>query len=241
MFTISELTRQRLIASRLFGDGPVTLLPNTFYAFERLVRAEAVDREGAASILLCTGSTANKDLETVIADYLPGVFAQGYRVSIVGLHKISDTPRLAVLESSIASGQLRVCGRLSDREVAREYRAHQIVWVHSLREGFGRCVVEGRLAGCRVICTDIPEFTGLRDGDVYLYADAAEFMTVLDRLVDMAGPPVAYEAYPYRELLRNAIDRGMRVKEDHSGLQSPQAMSLRQRRARRTPQQNRNP
>jgi hypothetical protein len=208
VFAISELTRQRLRQSGLFGHGPITLLPNTFYAFERLLTAEPRRRDGGRSLLLCTGSTANKDLEAVVADYLPKALGAGLSVSIVGLHKATDAPRLASLQTFIASGQLRLCGRLSDREVAREYRSHALAWVHSLREGFGRCVVEGRLAGSRVVCTDIPEFAGLRDDEVYLYRNAAEFMTLLYRLAPMELPSAPYSGYPYRALLRAAIARG---------------------------------
>jgi hypothetical protein len=209
VFTISELSRQRLLASGLFGHGAMTILPNTFYAFERFVRAAPQRREAKTSLLLCTGSTANKDLETVATDYLPKLLANGYRVAILGLHKASDAPRLAALGAFLASGQLRICGQLSDAEVAAGYQKHEIVWVHSLREGFGRCVVEGRLAGSRVICTEIPEFTELRDGDVYFYKDSAGFMSVLDRLVKTDAPIAPYSGYPYRELLRNAIRTGL--------------------------------
>ena len=221
IFTISELTKQRLIKSGFCGRGPITILPNTFYTFERLVRIVTPRRTDGKSILLCTGSTANKDLETVVADYLPKALADGFRVSILGLHKTSDGPRLASLKGFIASGQLRVCGTLSDREVAREYRSHDIAWVHSLREGFGRCLVEGRLAGLRVICTDIPEFAWLRDGDVHLYSNAAEFMTALQEIVHLDAAVGRYQAYPYRELLRSAIRQGFAaVKSARSAPQS---------------------
>jgi hypothetical protein len=209
VLTISELSRQRLAGSGLFGHGPMTILPNTFYAFERLLSAETVKREAKTSILLCTGSTANKDIETVAVDYLPKVLASGFRVSVLGLHKATDVTRFASLSIFLESGQLRLCGQLSDQEVAAEYQKHEIVWVHSLREGFGRCVVEGRLAGSRVLCTNIPEFAELRDGDVSLYNDSTEFMSLLDRLVKTDAPIGAYRGYPYRELLRNAIQSGL--------------------------------
>jgi glycosyltransferase involved in cell wall biosynthesis len=208
VFTISELTRTRLIASGQFGRGSITILPNTFYAFERLLHAEKPNPEPKTSILLCTGSTANKDLEAVAADYLPRLLADGYRISILGLHKASDAPRLATLRAFLDSGQLRVCGQLSDRDVAAEYRKYEIVWVHSLREGFGRCVVEGRLAGSRVICTDIPEFTDLADDDVAFYKDAAQFMAALAQLLGRDAPVSPYRGYNYRELLRSAIAGG---------------------------------
>ena len=207
IFTISELTRQRLSNSALFGRGPVTILPNTFYAFERLLHAARPQNASPKSILLCTGSTANKDIETLAAQYLPEVLAARFCVSVLGLHKASDAKRLASLQSFIDSGQLRICGRLSDGAVADSYRAHRLVWVHSLREGFGRCVVEGRLAGARVLCTDIPEFAGLRDEGVHVYKSAGEFMALLGRLADLPPPAATYCGYPYRELLRNTIQR----------------------------------
>ena len=239
VFTISETSRLRLSESGLFGHGPITMLPNTFHAFERLVAAEIPPRKPA--ILLCTGSTANKDLETLVTEYLPQVLAAHHCVSILGLHKASDVPRLASLQSFMVSGQMRLCGRLSDRQVAREYRSHAIVWVHSLREGFGRCVVEGRLAGSRVIATAIPEFEGLRDGDVYLYKNAAEFMAILDRLVANEAAATPYTGYPYRELLRSAIANCLRVKEVPSARQSPQPISVRPGTAHRTPPRSQNP
>ncbi len=212
VFTISEISRERLAASGLFGNGPITILPNTFYAFERLLNAQAVTRDAPSSILLCTGSTANKDVETVAADYLPKVLAAGFKVSVFGLHKASDAPRLASLGRFIASGQLRICGQLSDAEAAAEYRKHGIVWVHSLREGFGRCVVEGRLAGGRVICSDIPEFAALRDADVFLYKNAANFMATLAQLAASTAPAARYEAYDYQALLRDALKSALPAK-----------------------------
>ncbi len=239
VFTISDISRLRLIKSGLIGRGPITILPNTFYQFERLLLTEPPQRQPA--ILLCTGSTTNKDLDSLVAEYLPKALARNYRISIFGLHKKSDLEALEPLRSFAASGQLRVCGRLSDQQVAREYRSHSLIWVHSLREGFGRCVVEGRLAGGRVVASDIPEFAGLRDSDVHLYRSADEFLALADRLLCIDAPAVPYEGYPYRELLRQAVERGLRVREARSEAQSPPAISVRSGTAPPTPPPNRNP
>jgi glycosyltransferase involved in cell wall biosynthesis len=208
VFAISELTRKRLLESGLFGRGTIEVLPNTFYAFETLLRAPPPLYGPDKRILLCTGSTANKDLETVVSDHLPKVLAAGYGVTILGLHKTSDAPKLAALASFMHSGQLQLCGQLSDREVADEYLRHAVVWVHSLREGFGRCVVEGRLAGRRVLCTDIPEFASLRDGDVYLYGNSAELIRLLGRFIGVDEPTEQYRGYPYRDMLRQVLHVG---------------------------------
>lgn len=239
VFTISDISRLRLIKSGSFGHGAITILPNTFYQFARLLLAEP--RLHKPAILLCSGSTANKDLDSLVAEYLPKALARDYSISIFGLHKKSDLQALEPLHGFVASGQLRVCGQLSDQQVAHEYRSHSLIWVHSLREGFGRCVVEGRLAGGRVVASEIPEFTGLCDSDVHLYRNADEFLALADRLLRIDAPAAPYEGYPYRELLRQAIERGLRVREDRRGARQPPAIPVRSSTAPQTPPPNQDP
>ena len=193
LFTISEITRQRLAQSGLFGNGPVTLLPNTFYA---LSASPLPRRRGAAIDLAVHRLNREQGPGNGLAEYLPAVLAQGFRVSILGLHKASDMAKLEPVAAFMASGQLHLCGLLSDSEVACAYRSHAIVWVHSLREGFGRCVVEGRLTGARVLASDIAEFAELRDSDVYLYNNPAVFLAELGRLARMTGPVHPTPAIP---------------------------------------------
>ena len=210
IFTIMELTRQRLIDSGLFGECPITILPVTFYAFEKLAAAQPPPGKTKNSILLCTGSNPNKDFDTVVSDYLPKTLAGGFPVAIVGLHKATDAARLVSLDTYLGSGQLKLCGQLTDAQVVTEYQTHDIIWVHSLREGFGRCLIEGRLTGGRVVCSDIPEFSTQReemhDGEIYLYGNPAQFMAVIERIAHAETPPAPFNGYPYRTMLRNAID-----------------------------------
>lgn len=210
IFTIMELTRQRLIDSGLFGECPITILPVTFYAFEKLAAAQPPPGKTKNSILLCTGSNPNKDFDTVVSDYLPKTLAGGFPVAIVGLHKATDAARLVSLDTYLGSGQLKLCGQLTDAQVVTEYQTHDIVWVHSLREGFGRCLIEGRLTGGRVVCSDIPEFSTQReemhDGEIYLYDNPTQFMAAIERIAHADTPPAPFNGYPYRTMLRNAID-----------------------------------
>jgi glycosyltransferase involved in cell wall biosynthesis len=208
VFSIADLVKSKIFASGIFGNCPILVLPNTFYLFENLVGAAPADAPAPKTVLLCTGSTSNKDLATVVARHLPMAMAQGFRISILGLHKKTDLAALDPVSSFIAAGQLKLCGQLSDQEVANAYRSHEVVWVHSLREGFGRCVVEGRLAGRPVVCSAIPEFTTLTDEGVHLYESAEEFVQLL-MSVPQAGKPRPYTGYPYQELLRTAIRNGL--------------------------------
>jgi len=234
IFTISKQSRHRLQSSARFGHGAITNLPNTFYAFENLLSSHPSPGRAKSSILMCTGSTANKDFESVVRDYLPEVLAAGFYVSVLGLHKTSDAARLAPLGDFVKSGRLTLCGQLTDSQVAEEYQRHNIVWVHSLREGFGRCVVEGRLAGARVICTDIPEFVELRDDDVYLYKGPADFLPKLEHLRHMDSSARPYTSYPYRELLRTAVGADLQHTVRPTGLSAADRVQAASAAAHRT-------
>ena len=47
------------------------------------------------------------------------------------------------------------------------------------------------------------------DAETYLYKDSTEFMEILDRLVHADAPPAPFHGYPYREMLRSAIQGGL--------------------------------
>lgn len=209
VFTIADLIQKKILERDIFGQAPIRLLPNTFYIFEELVRANASAAVTEKSLLLCTGSTKNKDLASVVSEYLPLALSQGWRVSILGLHKKNDAAILEPLCPFLSSGQIKLCGQLSDSDVAREYLSHQVVWVHSQREGFGRCVVEGRLAGRPVVCSAIPEFVTLKDAGVFFYDHAAGFGDRLETLAGQASPLPGYAGYPYRRMLRDSIHAGL--------------------------------
>jgi hypothetical protein len=55
----------------------------------------------------------------------------------------------------------------------------------------------------------IPEFAGLRDGNVTLYSGPVDFMAALERLVEEETPIGPYTGHRYRELLRQAIHGGL--------------------------------
>jgi glycosyltransferase involved in cell wall biosynthesis len=208
VFTIADIVRNRIVASKTFGKAPIFILPNTFYGFE-ILAAQTTAAVRKKTILLCTGSTPNKDLATLVRDYLPLVLRKGWSISIMGLHKKNDAMTFAALSSALSSGQLTICGRLTDQDVVRAYKTHEIVWVHSLREGFGRCVVEGRLVGRPVICSAISEFATLQDSGVHLYVTPLQFAEQLAALSGETGENQPYRGYPYRAMLRQALDRNL--------------------------------
>ncbi len=71
-------------------------------------------------------------------------------------------PETGRIESYIRTSGLNQCvvmtSGLSDAEINWCYRNCELLLAPSIVEGFGLPIVEGRLAGCRIVCSDIPAF-----------------------------------------------------------------------------------
>jgi glycosyltransferase involved in cell wall biosynthesis len=96
----------------------------------------------------------------------------------------------------------RVCflEGLSEPELQWCYRHCEVLAAPSLTEGFGLPVAEGLLAGCRIVCSDIPAHREIGDGRcrmVALRADAAESLAavIADAWNEPKPRPVALPAF----------------------------------------------
>lgn len=110
---------------------------------------------------------------------------------------------------------------LSEPELQWCYAHCEMVVAPSLTEGFGLPVAEGLLAGCRIVCSDIPAHREVADGQcrfVALGQDAeirfAE--AIVEALKDPKGKPAAFPQFSapvlakqyvslYRELITSAV------------------------------------
>ncbi|HEY3990124.1 MAG TPA: glycosyltransferase family 1 protein [Acidobacteriaceae bacterium] len=103
-----------------------------------------------------------------------GQFAAGTRLVILGIpgpetHAI----RRFISKKGIVANVLLLNG-LSEQELQWCYRNCEVLLAPSLVEGFGLPVAEALLAGCRVICSDIPAFRELGGNHcVYIPLNAA--------------------------------------------------------------------
>lgn len=205
IFTVSGQEVARL---REFGfvNNEIHVLPNGFGIFRNYVTSARNTLSQAEprsrGILLCTGIAPTKDFLEVARTLLPLAISSGWRVEIFGLGSSRDV--LSKHHPSIAA-KVKLLGQLSDRQVAEAYVRNSVIWVHSLKEGFGRCVVEGRLAGRPVVCSDIPAFARIADRGVYLYTSSSEFLTALQR-AEIDSVPTVYSGYDDIKALRNAIN-----------------------------------
>ena len=147
-------------------------------------------------------------------------FNSATRLVIVGIqgpetHSILKAIRQAGLQDFVLLHH-----GLSESELQWCYRNCDAVITPSIVEGFGLPVVEAMMAGCRIICSDIPAFREFGGGSRYVSlgvgAEAAFVTEVLSLLgeprpkplsiPELAGPVIADQYVRlYRRLLTSAI------------------------------------
>lgn len=184
--TVSRHTQRQVRRIERYRRCPLYLWANPFYAFETALQraaagpADALQTPGAQDratqpvrVLLCSGMGSNKDYRGALRllRQLPGELPVALRVLGFGDEAALAERALASLPAERRT-HTSVLPRLTLDGIVREFLAADVVWVHSRAEGFGRPVVEARMAGRPVVATDIGAFRPLRRlGHVHLYKD----------------------------------------------------------------------
>ena len=103
-----------------------------------------------------------------------GAVARGTRLVIVGIPGPETNAILRFLAVAAIADSVVLLNGLSDEELQWCYRNCSLLLVPSLIEGFGLPVAEALLAGCRIICSDIPAFREVgADRCLYIPLNAA--------------------------------------------------------------------
>ncbi len=115
------------------------------------------------AFLLCVAQhRRNKNLDLVLEIFKQlrskGIIDSAKRLLLVGM----PGPETARIHRSIREGnltrQVMLVSGISDSEMQWCYRNCDLLLAPSIIEGFGLPVAEALLAGCRVVCSDIPPF-----------------------------------------------------------------------------------
>lgn len=186
-------------SSGRFRRSRTYLFPNGFYTFMRALPAIPSERQN--HILLCSGWGANKDLSGALNLYRDSGLWRRQPLRILGIAGHSEAVDTFRSLAPEVAANITVLPRLQDTQVGEQYYAAAWVWVHSMKEGYGRSIAEARLCGCRVVASDIAPFREQRDRAVFLYRG-------LDGFVDAASRCEASgEIAPVREPREHAILR----------------------------------
>lgn len=199
--------------------GRVVVIPSGI----RLAGSGTEESEAGRMLFVGRLEPSKRPLDAVAAmqsviEALP--WARGY---VVGEGSLFGAANRAA--ASIGDGKITVLGRLTDEEVARQYRLAEVVLVPSDYEGLGMVALEAMAAGAAVVGYDV---VGLRDtigqrgllvdhADVGALAEATRRLltdsALRSELVQRAGEAVHSErswtscAARYNDLYRDVLTR----------------------------------
>jgi glycosyltransferase involved in cell wall biosynthesis len=176
--------------------------------------------------LLCVAQhRRNKNLPLLLRAFdrlqRSGQVASNMKLVILGI-TAQDTSNIYKLVSTLKlHDSICFLEGLSEPELQWCYAHCEALVAPSLTEGFGLPVAEGLLAGCRIVCSDIPahreiaegrcQFVALGQGAEIRFADA-----IIEALKDPKGEPAALPRFSasilakqyvslYRELITSAV------------------------------------
>ena len=226
---VSESTRTRLM--QRFG-APLSRKAVTIFNSVEPVLATAARRppelSGNESFLLCVAQhRQNKNIPLALRVFerllQSRVLREDARLLVVGIPG-PDT-RLIQMHIRQAGLERRVTllSGISDAELQWCYRNCELLLAPSSIEGFGLPVAEALLAGCPVVCSDIPAFREI-GGDLCRYVAFGENIVeryehaVRERLAEPRGEPITLQRLSpaaiageymalYRRLLAPAAQR----------------------------------
>ena len=180
--------------------------------------------------LLCVAQhRRNKNIPLLIRTFermlRMGQIATDMRLVIVGITG-PETGKTYQLVSSLGlEGSVRFLEGVSESELQWCYEQCQAVVSPSTIEGFGLPIAEALLAGCRVVCSDIPAFREVGDGQcrfVALERNAEEALSaaIIAALNEPKGSPKSLPQFSapvlakqYTSLYRRLIASGVTASE----------------------------
>ncbi len=157
--------------------------------------------QGEPFLLSVAQHRRNKNIPLLIRSFdrllrLGGV-NPALRLVVVGISG-PETPRIRRLISERAlQGKVHLLEGLSEAQLCWCYAKCQVLVAPSITEGFGLPVAEGLLAGCRVVCSDIPAHREVGDGhcrfvDLRKNAEAALTEAIFRTMHRPAAAPVPF-------------------------------------------------
>jgi glycosyltransferase involved in cell wall biosynthesis len=161
---VSESTRQQLAhwLGNNFVDKAITVLNSVEPAASNCMHRPQPLLKGQPFLLCVAQHRRNKNIPLAVRIFEQslhtGAIPFETQLVIVGVpgpetHRIQTQIRSTRLERKVAI----LCG-ISDAELQWCYRNCELLLAPSIVEGFGLPVVEALLAGCHVVCSDIPAF-----------------------------------------------------------------------------------
>lgn len=160
---VSDTTRFRLAKRMPEAIAKAATVSNCIEAASIAMRPSFAVRWANHPFLLCVAQhRSNKNILVALGAFKrllsSGAIDSETYFLLIGMSG-PETRRIEkYIEASGMSRQVILASGISDAEMNWCYRNCEVLVAPSIVEGFGMPIVEGRMAGCRIVCSDIPAF-----------------------------------------------------------------------------------
>lgn len=178
---ISNTTAKLANKLSLFSNARQILLPNTFFSFKSL--SDGVQKEDHGFLLLVSGMGKNKDIDTALELYFSIPIEYRIPLKILGCGGGRDVLK-AKIHGRDEFNTIEILKQIPLEDVVKLYAHCKFVWAHSLAEGYGRALAEGKISGKNILCTRIPAFIEQDNSNVFYYNDAKSFQQHYFNLIE---------------------------------------------------------
>lgn len=205
LVAVSPFTARTLAALPQFARSPIVTIPNSFAGLP--TPPVGAPPAHPRRITLISGIGPNKAFGQAIG--LMAAAARDPRLAGIGFDVVGFGEAAVHAEEMLARARadglalppVTVHPLLPRPALDRMIGDNAVMWAHSLAEGFGRAVVEGRMAGRPVVMSRLPVFRALRDDFTFAYDndDTVGFVSALHAALAAAAEP---HPYPLLDRLR---------------------------------------
>lgn len=144
------------------------IFPNSFYSLEkRLSETNFQSDSNCGYITLISGNGENKEFPKAMELWRSCEACKSLQLNVIGLGGHMEWAQGIV--KSLEIENVEILPVLSDDELIFKIKNSFLIWAHSIHEGFGRPVIEGRICGKNVLASNISAFREHKDDYVFLY------------------------------------------------------------------------
>jgi glycosyltransferase involved in cell wall biosynthesis len=198
---VSDSTRYRLGVRVPEAMRKAATIPNCLERGPVPVKPPFAVTWGRRPFLLCVAQhRRNKNVLLALRAFRDVVATQetsrDLKLLVVGMSGPESRQLNRFVRASNLSDRVLFVSGIPDAEMSWCYRNCEVLVAPSLVEGFGLPVVEARLAGCRVVCSDIPAFREVGGGGCkYVKLTAAAQEQFTDAILASLREPRPLPAY----------------------------------------------
>ena len=181
IFTVSHTIKNEIESYYKISPEKISVTYNGIS--QKMADYRHADKRPKEKIIFSVGTfNQRKNHHTLIAAFIESGLAKTYQLVITGdKNKVFSETNLD--EELLKNSNIKIYAALSEDDLISIYQKAELVVSTSLYEGFGIPLLEGLYNGCKIVCSDIPVYRELYEGQAS-FCDPLNINSIVSALND---------------------------------------------------------